>query len=225
MGVRGGISGLAALLLRSHTERLHRLHMRRRFMDFKRKWEAVPTSHFTYEQRPLFYRQVHDVHLGQTPIDYLEFGSWRGDSMRAWSSINTCPESRFFGFDSFEGLPEDWDRGCPKGTFSESGRIPQIADARVHFTKGWFQESLPPFMRTYTPQARQVIHLDADLYSSTLFVLITLNPAPHSLLLFDEFSDVMHEFRAFEDFLSACQRDYRVLGARQDFHKLAIELL
>jgi len=94
----------------------------------------------------------------------------------------------------------------------------------VHFHKGWFQQTLPGFLRTYEPRARQVLHLDADLYSSTLFVLVSVNPPPGSILFFDEFADEMHEFRAFEDFLSACGREYRVIAARRDFHKLAIEL-
>ncbi len=46
--------------------------------------------------------------LGQVAIDYLEFGVFRGETLRAWSRLNSNPGSRLFGFDSFEGLPEDW---------------------------------------------------------------------------------------------------------------------
>jgi hypothetical protein len=60
-----------------------------------------------------------------------------------------------------------------------------------------------------------VVHLDADLYSSTLFALTSLASRlkPGDILLFDEFAVPLHEYRAFMDFLSAYRFDYEVLGA------------
>ena len=46
--------------------------------------------------------------LAEEPIDYLEFGVRYGDSLFKWSGLNAHPDSRFIGFDSFEGIPEDW---------------------------------------------------------------------------------------------------------------------
>lgn len=41
------------------------------------------------------------------PLDYLEFGVYRGDSIGWWlERLNY--ESNLYGFDSFEGLNEDW---------------------------------------------------------------------------------------------------------------------
>src|SRR5262249_38332061 len=102
---------------------------------------------------------------------YLEFGVFEGRSMRYWSKALRNPAAMLHGFDSFEGFPEDFDVGGPyqKGTFDVGGRIPQIDDPRVKFFKGWFENTLP----TYQVPAhdRLVICLDADLYSSTIFVL------------------------------------------------------
>lgn len=57
---------------------------------------------------------------GEGPVDYLEFGVAEGGSMRVALS-NLGPDSRCFGFDSFEGLPEDWYGTFSKGAFSLAG--------------------------------------------------------------------------------------------------------
>ena len=224
-GLQRSIATAAACALGGLTEKLCRLHMLRRFAEFKRRWATAPLLEFAYEERQVLYRHVNESELAGEAIDYLEFGCWRGDSMRLWCGVNRRPESRFFGFDSFEGLPEHWNAASPKGAFSKKGQAPKIDDARVTFVKGLFQQSLPGFLREYAPRARQVVHLDADLYSATLYVLMKLDPPPGSIVIFDQFSDVMHEFRAFENYLAACAREYRVVAARRDFHKLAVELL
>src|ERR1022692_2079890 len=71
------------------------------------------------------------VHPDTTAIDYLEFGVYQGESMQVWADLNTHPDSRFVGFDSFEGLPEDWTKGKPAGTFDAGGKTPAIPDPRV----------------------------------------------------------------------------------------------
>jgi hypothetical protein len=69
-----------------------------------------------------FYRYVHDEVCCGTAIDFLEFGVYRGHSIRFWSQMNRDPQSRFIGFDSFEGLPEDWLGKHTKGTFDVGAR-------------------------------------------------------------------------------------------------------
>jgi len=76
------------------------------------------------------------------PITYLEFGVWKGASFKMWLQLNQHAASRFVGFDTFTGLPEDWTARDPKGAFSTSGGAPQIADARGSFVIGLFQETL-----------------------------------------------------------------------------------
>jgi len=154
------------------------------------------------------------------PIDYLEFGVGQGRSFLWWSRRNQDPASRFTGFDTFTGLPESWGP-FGAGAFSTEGRTPEGVDARARFVKGLFQDTLPGFLRDYRVERRKVVHLDADLYSSTLFVLTSLAPFLRTgdVLLFDEFGVPLHEFRALRDFLEAYPVTVEVLEvARNRLH-------
>ena len=169
-----------------------------------------------------------------TPISYLEFGVYKGASIKRWTSLNTHPDSRFAGFDTFHGLPEDWHNFTvtPKGTFDVGGDIPQVNDPRLRFFKGLFQETLPGFLKTFSPQSRLLIHCDADIYSATLYVLTSLNAwlVPGSIIIFDDFTSYNNEFRAFMNFTQAyVQLKYKVLGScvsqRKFLSPLAIKII
>lgn len=161
--------------------------------------------------------------LTDTPITYLEFGVYKGDSIKYWSEMNSNPESEFFGFDSFEGLPTDWilfKESIPKGHFSTGGMIPQFNDPRVNFLKGLFQDALPPFLDSFRPKNRLLVHCDADLYSSELFVLTSLNRLliPGSIVIFDDFGAVNHDFKAFIDYAESYMREYDVLAFSDKYY-------
>lgn len=59
-----------------------------------------------------------------------------------------------------------------------------------------------------------VIHLDADLFSSTLYVLTQLNSFFKSgdILMFDEFSALIGEFKAFNDYREAYYRSFKIIA-------------
>jgi hypothetical protein len=131
---------------------------------------------------------------------YLEFGVAEGETMSYWSRELKHPEAILHGFDSFEGLPED---GGPwvKGQFSTGGKIPEIADSRVRFFKGWFDQVLPSYI---VPEHDVlVVNMDADLYSSTIYVLRHLRPQikPGTFIYFDDFFCLDQEPEAFDEFL------------------------
>lgn len=175
------------------------------------------------------YRYVSDTLLegSNRAIDYLEFGVFEGASIRQWCDLNKNAGSRFFGFDSFEGLPEDWHSGKRKGAFSTSGKRPEIADPRVSFVAGWFQQSLRAFLSSYTPQSQKVIHVDCDLYSSSLYCLTTLDPviSPGTLIVLDDFFDALHVYRALSDYCSAYVRQYKLLARTHQLGQAAILML
>lgn len=157
-------------------------------------------------------------------IDYLEFGVFEGATIDFWRKLNKNPDSRFYGFDTFTGLPEDWkniisDR--PKGTWDCHGEIPKIDDKRIEFFKGVFQDTLDNFLQNYDGKNQLVIHNDSDLYSSTLFVLTRSQDIikKNTIIIFDEFSNVMDEFRALEDYCSAYNRKYKIIAATENFYQ------
>src|SRR5690606_15498252 len=66
---------------------------------YQRKWD--------YNRRYILYEEVSKAEgLDKKAIDYFEFGVSSGSSFRWWLAHNTNTESNFFGFDTFEGLPE-----------------------------------------------------------------------------------------------------------------------
>ncbi len=141
---------------------------------------------------------------GARPL-YLEFGVYEGRSLRWWAQHLSQPDARLVGFDSFEGLPEDWRPGQGQGRFRTAGP-PDVDDPRVSFVVGWFDETLPG----YTPPEHDqlVVNVDCDLYSSTRTVLAWLEPhlRPGSLVYFDEFPDRDHEMRALLEALAQTGR-------------------
>jgi Methyltransferase domain len=143
---------------------------------------------------------------------YLEFGVYQGASIRYWASQLTHPDARLHGFDSFEGLPESWGP-YTKGHFSTDGKIPAVDDSRVTFFKGWFDEVLP----SYKPPAHDVllIVMDADLYSSTLYVLNQMRQyiRPGTFIYFDEMNHVDHEPKAFAEFMTQSSLRFRPVCA------------
>ena len=207
--------------------------LRERFGEFE-----FVDSHADTEGRYLFSPKIHEERRYNlykfllekesldTEIDYLEFGVSGGLSIKWWVENNRHPSARFVGFDVFTGLPERWEEKAA-GTFSTGGNIPDIKDTRSSFKVGLFQETLRPFLSEHPLDRRVVMHLDADLHSSTLFVLTTLAPKlkKDDILIFDEFNTVLHEFRAFMDFVNAYRLNYKLIGAANNYAQIALKIL
>jgi len=162
-----------------------------------------------FETRSALYELV----CPKGPITYLEFGVFKGDSLKTWARLNTHPDSTFHGFDSFEGLPAA-EPPWTKSDFAVDG-VPVFGDQRINLYIGWFNDTLLPFLEEPLSDAPLVIHLDADLYSSTAYVLSTLDPLLHpgTILIFDELCVAQHEFHAMIDWTEAFGRSYTVVGS------------
>ena len=147
---------------------------------------------------------------------YLEFGVYKGEIIKYWINALRNSESIFIGFDSFEGLPEDFDVNGPikKGKFNTGGKVPEITDKRVQFVKGWFDQVLPTFPPLPVLD-ELVIIMDADLYYSTIFVLRSLIKyiKPGTYIYFDDMSRVEHDPRAFQDFIEETGLKFELISA------------
>ena len=163
--------------------------------------------------------------LENAAIDYLEFGVCGGTSFFWWMEKNKNANSKFFGFDSFEGLPESWG---PYRKGDMSAGMPELQDERGKFYKGYFQQTLFPFLEEYNLNngRQKLIHMDADLYSSTLFVLTSIARylKPGDIILFDEFNVPNHEFAAFTQFANSFYIKYELLGAVNNYYQIAIKI-
>ena len=128
--------------LGNYSKRIDKLNRAPLFSQFTRENLRVP-SFLTRES-------MWDFIGNRLPpsIDYLEFGVHEGHSILYWAECNKAPESRFFGFDTFSGLPEDWTPDYRKGHFDTSGHIPETTDKRVSFISGLFQDTVPEFLTT-----------------------------------------------------------------------------
>ena len=175
----------------------------------------------TVTAREAIFHLVADE-IGDQPVLYLEFGVFQGEATRLWSKLLRHPASVLHGFDSFEGLPQAWG-GLSAGAFSTEGAIPVIDDPRVRFFKGWFDDVLPSYVPPDIP--RVVMLLDADLYSSTAYVLTRLKALvrPGTFLYFDEFRVDQNEFRAFREFVEAGDLRFRLRASTSDLNQLLFQ--
>jgi hypothetical protein len=192
------------------------------------RWVKNHSYNKRFPRRELLYRYLVESEDLEGPLDYLEFGVAEGTSFKFWVENIKSPDARFVGFDTFEGLPEAWGH-CPAGTFNTSGKPPSMDDRRCSFEVGLFQETLPAFLDRWSFERRKVLHLDADLYSSTLFVLTTIAPYLRvgDILIFDDFGSAYspaHVFRAFEDFCTAFPVSIEALATGRGYRSYAFKV-
>jgi len=144
-----------------------------------------------------------------------EFGVFKGTTINHLA--RAAPERHFFGFDSFEGLPEHWTgaRYSPVN-FDRRGKKPRVP-ANVSLIKGWFDAMLPAFLARETGRIG-FIHVDCDIYASTKTVLELTVPRlmPGALVVFDEFFNYkgyeLHEYKAFFEVTERFDLAYRFIG-------------
>jgi hypothetical protein len=146
---------------------------------------------------------------------YLEFGVWEGYSINYFANLR--PDEMVVGFDSFEGLAEDWSgTNLLQGHFDLGGKLPTVS-SNVRLVPGWFKETIPVFVQKNRENVA-FLHLDADTYEATHTVLTLLGErlVPGSIIVLDEHHGYPNwrngEFRALNEFASLRDVRIRYLG-------------
>ena len=147
--------------------------------------------------------------------DILEFGVWYGKSINYMSK--KLKNRKFYGFDSFEGLQEDWyGTWMPKNFFDQKGKLPKVPK-NVKLIKGWFINTVPDFMENNSNQIA-ILHIDCDTYESTreIFELLGNKINRGTLIIFDEYQGYpgwkFGEYKAFQDFINKSKKTYSYIG-------------
>jgi hypothetical protein len=154
----------------------------------------------------------------------LEFGVFSGNSLNALADHT---ERVVYGFDSFEGLPENWRPEFPKGAFARE--LPLVRD-NCNLVIGWFDATLRPFLAENT-EAAAFLHVDCDLYSSTATIFSECRDRIKSgtVIVFDEFFNYVgwrhHEYRAFEEFIEYTGMTYKFIGVVPSHQQVAVQIL
>jgi len=155
----------------------------------------------------------------------LEFGVFSGRTINYLAE--QLPETRVFGFDSFEGLPETWRSDFTKGTF-KTDEIPDVL-ANVSLIKGWFNQTLPKFLCEQDGSVG-LVHIDCDLYSSSKTVLDLLADRlkDGAVLVFDELFNYpgweQHEFKAFHEFIQDHGLRFEYIGSNPQHQQVAVQV-
>lgn len=153
-----------------------------------------------------------------------EFGVFKADSLNHLAALTAKP---LYGFDSFEGLPNDQSDHWTKGRFAVDA-LPKVRE-NVTLIKGWFDETIPLFLQEH-PGDVGFLHVDCDLYTSAriVFELLEDRLKPGAVIVFDEFFNYPSwkegEYKAFQEFLARTNLGVEYLGYNRNGEQLALRL-
>ena len=173
---------------------------------------------------------------------WIELGVYRGRSIQTISGLT---DNTVHGFDTFTGLPEEWNIENPKGCYSVGGGIPPGAivgdnqsmyqatptmnyepwNENVHLIEGLIEDTLPPFIEEHKEPVA-FLHIDTDIYSACSFALNCLKDriVDGTVICFDELLDYPeykeHELKAFAEFLIDTGYDFDTLIRHGDDNRV-----
>ncbi len=142
----------------------------------------------------------------------LEFGVMSGRTLSVLANLNS--PNNVYGFDSFEGLPEQWIKNPNEVYDAGSFAVPLMAlPDNAKLVKGWYCDTVPEWSKEHTDLSIKLLHIDCDLYSSTKDVLYGLNDkiVSNTIIVFDEMYNwnnpseyptwAEHEFKALKEWM------------------------
>ncbi|WP_163702122.1 class I SAM-dependent methyltransferase [Mycolicibacterium sarraceniae] len=175
----------------------------------------------------------------------LDLGVWLG-----WSTRLAADASgrTVYGFDTFEGLVEDWqvdDQMVIKsGTFSlseplaqrlmpdtgvtlDADGLPAALGRNVQFIKGMTYDTLAPFLASRPDDPIRLFHMDLDTYESCQHALEACKDrfVEGSILVFDEYLVTNAEMLAFYEFQNKYQLEWRYRAWGLEMWEMNVEMV
>ena len=187
--------------------------------DLPHKWYVESDEKFKYIH---ILEAVNYIKVAELPNVFFEFGCHSGRTYSAAILASKCLkfEIENFAFDSFEGLPETLkkDDGYFKsGTFNTGKKhFVEIVKKRSgvllqddQIIEGYYDKSLTDKLSKRLPKSVGFVHIDVDLYSSTVTVLEFIKKflVSGTVILFDDWfcfppGKEMGERKALNEFLN-----------------------
>jgi hypothetical protein len=174
----------------------------------------------------------------------LDLGVWIGWSTRLMSDAS---DRQVYGFDTFEGLVEDWQVDdqilIKRGSFSLSDPwaqrsmrdtgvsmhdgLPAALGRKVQFIRGSTYETLSPFLADRPAAPIALFHMDLDTYESCLHALETCRDRfiEGSILVFDEYLVTNAEMQAFFEFQSKYELEWRYRAWGLEIMEMNLEMV
>lgn len=214
------------------------LHFRSRKKEYTADEKAVL---FVKQNMPNAKQFISDADVLRYGVDeakldgaYIELGFCTGKSINFIAALQ--PTKTIYGFDSFEGVAEDWDKGYTKirkGTFKivDQNFVPSVLN-NVKLYKGWFKDTLPKFV-TEILQNKPIalLHVDCEVYSSTkdAFDALKNNIVPGTIIVFDEFYNYPefehHEYKALMEFLQTKNLKAEYIAFNKNHEQVVIKIV
>jgi hypothetical protein len=221
--LRTAVSRVADYVLDADAKNLYRAMRRKALAETVSFVEEQMPRTKSFDDKFSLLRAALHCTSPQTGL-YCEFGVYSGSTINFIAS--RVPKT-IYGFDSFEGLPEDWQPGVEKGTFQMKS-LPHVR-RNVELKKGWFNETVPAFALEHREKC-SFMHIDCDLYSSTktVFDILGERVVEGTVLVFDEFFNYPGwkegEFRAFQEFVSVRGLQFEYLGYVMRDEQVAVRI-
>lgn len=156
----------------------------------------------------------------------VEVGVAGGRSIRQLA--RELPGDQIWGFDTFDGLPFDWNPFHPRGSFRQL-RLPKVPD-NVCLVRGLLENTLPVWRQTHTGTIR-LLHIDTDAYEPARETLAILDAGivPGTVIIFDEYLNHPtwrdDEHRAWREFASKNKIRYEYLGYVSRHQQVALRVI